>query len=545
MQLPVQGKFDESPGWALRPAWGQQYGRSSTGGGRPEWGQQYGRSQTAASLRLAWGQQYGRSQTAAALRPDSPWSRQNRNSQWGRQRMPEVRRYLRGLGGAIPAIMSEPDYAQAASDPQYYFQVLFPRYSNQYWQQSKDFADAVIADLQSRGYELRNLTLACGSPDCFPAMYSFVMAKDGRSMDASAGNPIRFNSPREEADFLDAAFGGSSSSPYWSGGPASTSDTDIGALIANTTITSVVAGDPISPQSCGALVVTASGPLKVIGGMLRGAMIGFRFTHLESGTSYPANGEISWGGNLASSQSSINPPSFATESFILTPLTNPGNYKVEVYAGYPPQVPGQLKGTYYLSVPQSKCITSYYPSSNQTANTASATANTAATTTTYRRDVQLLAPDGYRAGGRFTLKVWGPPNQTVEIAAWQNSLSHGRTAYGTTDSSGYFEISGVWAPEHAGRWQEDIYVGGEIVGRLSFEITAPQQTQPPADTVVILPPANQPPQPGSGSSVEIPSDGTGNGNGDAAPSRQAGFSISPTVLLVGAAALLFLLGGKK
>jgi hypothetical protein len=267
--------------------------------------------------------------------------------------------------------------------------------------------------------------------------------------------------------------------------------------------------------------------------------------------------EISTGHQLLlASQSSLNPPSFATESFPLAPLRNPGNYRVEIYAGYPPMVPGQLKGTYDLSVPQSKCITSYYPSSNQTGNTAATTTtstaaatttttNTAAATTTYRRDVQLVAPDGYRAGGRFTLKVWGPPNQTVEIAAWQNSLSHGRTAYGTTDSSGYFEISGVWAPEHAGRWQEDIYVGGELVGRLDFEITAPQQTQPAPDTVVILPPANQPPQPGSGSSVGIPSDGTGNGNGDAAPSGQAGFSISPTVLLVGAVALLFLLGGRK
>jgi hypothetical protein len=242
MQLPVQGKFDETPGWALRPAWGQQYGQSQTAAAlRPAWGQQYGRSSSGGG-RPEWGQQYGRSQTAAALRPDSPWSRQNRSSQWGRQRMPEVRGYLRGLGGAIPSMMSEPDYAQAASDPQYYFQVFFPRYSNQYWQQSKDFADAVIADLQSRGYELRNLTLACASPDCFPAMYSFVMAKDGRSMEASAGNPIRFNSPREEADFLDAAFGGSSSSPYWSGGSASVSEGDLGTLIANTTITSVVAG---------------------------------------------------------------------------------------------------------------------------------------------------------------------------------------------------------------------------------------------------------------------------------------------------------------
>jgi hypothetical protein len=182
---------------------------------------------------------------------------------------------------------------------------------------------------------------------------------------------------------------------------------------------------------------------------------------------------------------------------------------VEVYAGYPPMVPGQLKGTYDLSVPQSKCITSYYPSSNQTANTTATTtqaSSTTATTTTYRRDVQLLAPDGYRTGGRFTLKIWGLPNQTVEIEAWQNGQSHGRTAYGATNAQGYYEISGSWQPEHAGRWQENIYVGGEIVGRLDFELVNP--SQPPGNVTVTpaaqtpempeLPAANQPPQPGSG-----------------------------------------------
>ena len=509
MQLPVQGKFDEAPGWALRPA-------------------------------------YGRSRTAAALRPDSPWSRQNRSPRWGRQRMPEVRGYLRGLGGAIPTMMSEPDYAQAAADPKYYFEVFFPRYSNQYWQQSKDFADAVVADLQSRGYELRNLTLACGSPDCFPAMYSFVMAKNGRTMDASAGNPVRFNSPREEADFLDAAFGGGSSSDYWSGGSASVSESDLGTLIANTTITSVVAADPASPQSCGALTVTASGPLKVIGGMLRGAAIGFRLTHLESGTSYPANGEIFWGGNLASNQSSINPPSSVTESFFLTPLKDPGNYKVEIYAGYPPNVAGQLKGTYYLSVPQSKCITSYYPSSNQTANTASATTNTA-TTVTYRRDVQLLAPDGYKTGGRFTLKIWGLPNQTVEIEAWQNGQSHGRTSYGATNGQGYYEISGSWQPEHAGRWQENIYVGGEIVGRLDFELANP--SQPPGNVTVTpggsmqtpdLPAANQPPHPDSG--TKAPDTGSQTPGIVVQP---AGTGLPMLLLIGGAAVLLLMAGGRK
>jgi hypothetical protein len=401
MQLPVQGKFDEAPGWALRPAWGQQYGRSVSGGGRPE-----------------WGRQYGRSQTAAALRPDSPWSRQNRSPQWGRQRMPEVRSYLRGLGGMIPpapSVYGDPVQDLAAKT----------QWVNTYFAQSQQYADAVVAALQSAGFAVNILGASCdpGAGCIGLFQYQATISKDGKSMDASIGNPVRYNSPQEEASDIAYLF-----SIY--AVPAQSYSTGI-----NTSV-----------------------------------------------------------------------------------LVQTSNTSTQV------QLPQEF---------------SYATTTTQPANAAPAT------TTTYRRDVQLVAPDGYRAGGRFTLTVWGPPNQTVEIAAWQNSLSHGRTAYGTTDSSGYFEISGVWAPEHAGRWQEDIYVGGELVGRLDFEITAPQQTQPETDTVVILPPANQPLQPGSGSSVETPSDGTGNGNGDAAPSRQTGFSISPTVLLVGAAALLFLLGGRK
>jgi hypothetical protein len=402
MQLPVQGKFDETPGWALRPAWGQQYGRSSSssGGGRPE-----------------WGQQYGRSQTAAALRPDSPWSRQNRSPQWGRQRMPEVRGYLRGLGGMIPpapSVYGDPVQDLAAKT----------QWVNTYFAQSRQYADAVVAALQSAGFAVNILGASCdpGAGCIGLFQYQATISKDGKSMDASIGNPVRYNSPQEEASDIAYLFG--------------------------------IYAVPAQSYSTG-----------------------------------------------------IN----------TSVLVQPSSTSTQV------QLPQELA--------------SATTTTTQPANAAPAT------TTTYRRDVQLLAPDGYVTGGRFTLKIWGLPNQTVEIEAWQNGQSHGRTAYGATDASGYYEISGSWQPEHAGRWQENIYVGGEIVGMLDFELVNP--SQPPGNVDVTpatpeLPAANQPSQPGSG--AQTPDTGV----------QTPGIVVQPTgtglpmlLLIGGAAALLLLSGGKK
>lgn len=102
-------------------------------------------------------------------------------------------------------------------------------------------------------------------------------------------------------------------------------------------------------------------------------------------------------------------------------------------------------------------------------------------TMTYAKSAVLLAPDGYRTGGRFTLKIQGKPNSQVSIRAWQNGSDHGTTPFGTTDSQGYYEISGVWQDVHAGQWREIVYVGGETVGELNFTVVKPEP--PPANTV--------------------------------------------------------------
>jgi len=395
MQLPVQGKFDEDPGWALRPA-------------------------------------YGPSQTAAALRPGSQWSRQNRSPQWGRQRMPEVRGYLLGLGGMIPpapSVFGDPVQDLAAKT----------QWVNIYFAQSRQYADAVVAALQSAGFSVNILGSSCdpGAGCVGLFQYQAVLSRDGKSMDASIGNPVRHNSPQEEASDIAYLFG--------------------------------IYAAPMQGYSTG-----------------------------------------------------IN----------TSVLVQPSGTSAQV------QLPQEFA---YATAPATQ---------TQTQTQAS---NTAATTTAYRRNVQLLAPDGYKTGGRFTLKIWGLPNQTVEIEAWQNGQSHGRTAYGATNAQGYYEISGSWQPEHAGRWQENVYVGGEIVGRLDFELANP--SQPPGNVTVTpgsstqipgasvqtpeLPAANQPPQPGS----RTPDTG---GQTPGIVVQPTGIGLPMLLLIGGAAALLMMMsGGKK
>jgi hypothetical protein len=403
MQLPVQGKFEERPGWALRPAWGQQYGRSQSGGGKP-----------------VWGQQYGRREAAVALRPDSPWARQNERSTWGRQRMPETRAFLRGLGGYIPAA---PFSYNPLEDMN-----LKAQWTNQYYAKSVEYADGVIAALRSMGFDVQVLGVACDpAAGCLGMMlYSAIINKDGKTMDTSIGNPVRYDSPQQEASDIAYVFG----------------------------IYAVPSQSFSSGINNDALVQAATVPSST--------------------------------------------PTY--EQWLQTATQAP----------------------------------------SATTTTATATQTTTAAAS-YRKDVQLLAPDGYRTGGRFTMKIWGSPGQTVEIEAWQNGQSHGRSAFGTTDASGYYEISGSWLPEHAGRWQENVYVGGEVVGRLDFELANPAQTEQPGNVTVTpeLPEANQPPQPGSGTP------GTGGGTmtpGVVPPPPSGGF---PWLLLVGGGLALFLLGGSK
>ena len=188
--------------------------------------------------------------------------------------------------------------------------------------------------------------------------------------------------------------------------------------------------------------------------------------------------------------------------------------------------------------------------------TATSTATTTPTSTTtsqyYSRSAVLSAPDGYRVGGRFTLKIQGAPSSQVSIRAWQNGNDHGTTPLGTTDSRGYYEISGVWGDEHAGQWVEIIYVGGEQVGQINFEITKPQ-TQP-VNTVSVSIPSY--PATDSGSTTQepvisqdqIPSSSTQPDIVAEANSRQADAGSSMLPLLIGAgvvALILFSGGGRK
>ena len=204
----------------------------------------------------------------------------------------------------------------------------------------------------------------------------------------------------------------------------------------------------------------------------------------------------------------------------------------------------------------------YATTATNTTSTTTATATTTPTTTStptstttsqyYSRSAVLSAPDGYRVGGRFTLKIQGAPSSQVSIRAWQNGNDHGTTPLGTTDSRGYYEISGVWGDEHAGQWVEIIYVGGEQVGQINFEITKPQ-TQP-VNTVSVSIPSY--PATDSGSTTQepvisqdqIPSSSTQPDIVAEANSRQADAGSSMLPLLIGAgvvALILFSGGGRK
>jgi hypothetical protein len=344
--------------------------------------------------------------------------------------MPEVRSYLRGLGGMIPPMPSD------FSDPQRDL-ALKTQWVNTYYAQSRQYADAVVAALQSAGFTVNILGASCdpGAGCIGLFQYQATLAKDGKSMDASIGNPVRYNSPQEEASDIASMF-------------------RIYAVPAQSYSTGINTSVLVQP----------------------------------SGTSAQ------------------------------------------------------------VQLPREFASATTAAATTQTANTATTTQTAStATTTTYRRDVQLLAPDGYKTGGRFTLKIWGLPNQTVEIEAWQNGQSHGRTAYGATNAQGYYEISGSWQPEHAGRWQENVYVGGEIVGRLDFELA--NQSQPPGNVTVTptmpaLPAANQPPQPGSGITAPDTGGQTPGGQTPGTGTQPSGIGL-PMLLLIGGAALLLLGGGKK
>lgn len=78
-----------------------------------------------------------------------------------------------------------------------------------------------------------------------------------------------------------------------------------------------------------------------------------------------------------------------------------------------------------------------------------------------------------RAGDAFRVRVTGArPGATVEVEAYQDGRSLGRTRYGTTDSAGSFTLTGTIGAEHAGRWREIWHIGGDSV-TVEFTVEAP------------------------------------------------------------------------
>jgi hypothetical protein len=75
-----------------------------------------------------------------------------------------------------------------------------------------------------------------------------------------------------------------------------------------------------------------------------------------------------------------------------------------------------------------------------------------------------------RVGDTFLVEVRGAPGQTVSVHAIQNGRDLGRSSYGSTDSSGYFRITGQLGPEHAGDWSEVWYVGDTAAPGIRFNV---------------------------------------------------------------------------
>ncbi len=84
----------------------------------------------------------------------------------------------------------------------------------------------------------------------------------------------------------------------------------------------------------------------------------------------------------------------------------------------------------------------------------------------------ISAPEGYVVGRPWKIIATGSPGQIVEIEAFHRDRNLGRTAYGTTDSAGYFSMEGRFEDWTVGRWTENVYVGGQLAGAFNFQVQA-------------------------------------------------------------------------
>lgn len=108
---------------------------------------------------------------------------------------------LTSLKGLIPAMPF--DYNPWVD------QQLKAQWASQYWQQALNYANSVVSELRAQGFDVQVFGYDCDlAAGCIGLpMLQSVIRKSGRSMDASIGNPVRFNSPQEEALYLANLFG--------------------------------------------------------------------------------------------------------------------------------------------------------------------------------------------------------------------------------------------------------------------------------------------------------------------------------------------------
>ena len=121
-------------------------------------------------------------------------------------------------------------------------------------------------------------------------------------------------------------------------------------------------------------------------------------------------------------------------------------------------------------------------SGSNTAGSGSGSAGSGNTgTQTYRPQVQLenasRPGQPLRAGDTFRARVTGAqPGAAVEVEAYQDGRSLGRTRYGLADAQGNFNLTGTIGREHVGHWREIWHIGSAAV-TIEFDVQpAPSPT---------------------------------------------------------------------
>jgi hypothetical protein len=95
-------------------------------------------------------------------------------------------------------------------------------------------------------------------------------------------------------------------------------------------------------------------------------------------------------------------------------------------------------------------------------------------TQTYRPQVQLenasRPGQPLRVGDSFRATITGAqPGAAVEVEAYQDGRSLGRTRYGQTDAQGNFSLTGTIGSEHVGHWREIWHIGSAAV-TIEFDV---------------------------------------------------------------------------